>query len=397
VVGLRAGKGVFTPASFAEETKTLQQYHNISDVSIRSQDSSSGAGSCTYILEEDKRPICVITMNTTIDDTVEFFERLAPELIYEQLKYVDIGTRIELCHLSSNVRRRIIDDDFIWKKLARKRLGITLNKEEAKKPFETVLKWCKRYRCGNPTCHIMEVRFQRPLQHPLFRHPICRMCSQRPEFRLISATDVKKHHHLNERDLLPLRVLGTRNPRYANASPARYFAEVDIIELEEAKLAADKKTLVQRRAERDARSLRVKSGKAKAKEKRADDVIRGLEALGILYDGEGPAFQYIGLHWSRREKRLSLKEVLDKELKRHYLIEHGGFVELCAELRRRHGGMTGIMEKRAERFALSTMELICNDIDAGKDEAIMCGCGKWKTKEQVIEKFRNSALRTERP
>jgi hypothetical protein len=59
----------------------------------------------------------------------------------------------------------------------------------------------------------------------------------------------------------------------------------------------------------------VKVGKAKAKQQRMEDIVRGLEMLGITYDDEGSVYKYIGLHWKRYEKRLSLNEVLDFELK----------------------------------------------------------------------------------
>jgi hypothetical protein len=93
-----------------------------------------------------------------------------------------------------------------------------------------------------------------------------------------------------------LRVVGARNPRFANVSPARFYSKVEVIEVQEAKLTAKGKTLTQWKAEQDARSLRVKVGKAKAKQQRAEDIVRGLEALGITYDDEGPAYKYIGLH-----------------------------------------------------------------------------------------------------
>jgi hypothetical protein len=76
-----------------------------------------------------------------------------------------------------------------------------------------------------------------------------------------------------------------------------------------------------------------------------------------VYDGEGPVFQYIALCWKRNERRLSLNEVLELELKRHYLLEYGGFLEIYMEMRRRYGVLTANMEQRAKQFALSTMEL----------------------------------------
>jgi hypothetical protein len=53
-----------------------------------------------------------------------------------------------------------------------------------------------------------------------------------------------------------------------------------------------------------------------------------------------------------------LNEVLDFELKQHYLLEHGGLLEICMELRMRHGRLTARRVELAKRFALINMELI---------------------------------------
>jgi hypothetical protein len=105
-----------------------------------------------------------------------------------------------------------------------------------------------------------------------------------------------------------------------------------------------------------------------------------MEVLGIVYDDEDPVYKYIGLYWKRNEKRLSLDEILELELKRYYLLEHGGFFEICTELHTRHGVLTSRMEKSTERFALSNMELIWRSIDTDEDDIIIYDYGKWRIK-----------------
>jgi hypothetical protein len=80
-------------------------------------------------------------MDITNTNTVSVIERFPLEIFHEMFKFMDVGHIIDTCQSVPIVRRAVVADIFFWQKLGRKRLGITLNKEDDLQPYQTILHW----------------------------------------------------------------------------------------------------------------------------------------------------------------------------------------------------------------------------------------------------------------
>jgi hypothetical protein len=208
----------------------------------------------------------------------------------------------------------------------------------------------------------MEIAYQRPLQHPLFRKSLCRKYQPDDEFKQISSTQAKKKYDLAERDLLPLPVSGVPNFMFLGTAPIRYYAVTDVKKARMRKLEEQGMTLEESEVKREEKSRKGKEGYEKARAKREDEYRRGMQERGLplqltnrMY---GIGDKYINLRWARGERRLKLEEVLNIKLYEYYLEEYSGYQQIL-DWKWANGGI--IFPESWESiklFTLSTMEIL---------------------------------------